>query len=231
MLLEPDTRKGALLLLRRRKKRGRGLGFRLQPCLEGCGIPAGRQDCSTGLGSARAAARCRSVTHGTIQLMEGAGCKVSLRPCLAAKHPLDTSTRPSPPPNPSLQILLNSQAEGLPSPAPFAPDPAPLRTISDAPTGTNIGYKMPTSSNPTIPSSDFQPFCPLPLLPSTAFKQRSQVQQGLKLCLFLLFVQQPHRYHLPVVSLDPCVSPAGLAAQGCLLPGSAGPSLRTPLQM
>lgn len=73
---------------------------------------------------------------------------------------------------------------------------------------------MPTSSNPPIPSSDFQPFRPIPLFPSTAFKRKSQVQQGLKLCLLILFVQQPHPYHLSAVSLDPWVSPACLPAAG-----------------
>lgn len=86
---------------------------------------------------------------------------------------------------------------------------------------------MPTSSNPPIPSSDFQPFRPIPLLPSTAFKQKSQVHSK----------GSSSAYSSSLFSnLTPTISSqsawtCGSLQPACLLLGSAGPSLRTPLQM
>lgn len=68
MFPEPDAQRGALLLLGMQKQRGCGLGCRLQPCVQDVGFRAERQDYSTGLCSAGAAAGRPGVLRWTTQL-------------------------------------------------------------------------------------------------------------------------------------------------------------------
>lgn len=129
-------------------------------------------------------------------LMEGAGCKGlhgGTQTPSGQEHQTFSTAH-------SLQTVLTSQVDAQLSPAPLAPHPAHLHR-SRCTLRHQWRDKTPTSSNPTAPTANFHPFRPISLLSSTAFKQSSQAQQGLRLCLLLLFAQQPHPHHFPVLSL------------------------------
>lgn len=82
----------------------------------------------------------------TVSCMGQSSCNSAERGSWLQGHPQVTLPRSQTPSGHELLSFSTVQPEsayfaelpGLLSPAPFAPDPAPLCTISDAPTGTNV---------------------------------------------------------------------------------------------
>lgn len=122
-------------------------------------------------------------------LTKGAACKVPSSP---AWQP-STLRTPAPVSPLSRLSLLDPWVESLLSPAVPAPDPA-LCLRSEAPTGTNTGFQLPTSSNPTVLTSSLS--APFLFFPPQPLSKGVKHSKGSSLPIPLLCSQPfPVLYH------------------------------------